>query len=90
MELIFYYFLVFLCVLYAVKKKWELQDKLMKTKFKLLYKIGKCDFCFDFWVSVIVVFIVNSLPSFKYNAADLVAPFAVSGLWIIFKKLTNE
>jgi len=62
--------------------KFNLQDRLMQSKCKLLYRLGKCDNCFGFWVAVLAVLFVNSV-TWDFDRTDLLMPFAILGAHLL-------
>lgn len=77
-------YFVFYAFLFIAVEKLKLQDRLLNSKYKLLYKVGKCDFCLGFWIACFTVLVVQS--TVNYDLTDIFTPFAIMGLWLIFQE----
>jgi len=87
MTTIYFHFLVFISVLYLTKEKFRLQEKGASSKYKFIYKLTKCDFCFDFWNSVLTVIFINIIGGSTWDRVDLMLPFTTMGIWLLTQKI---
>ena len=83
------HYLVFISFLFLAKEKFMLQKLGLKSKYKFIYKLCTCDFCFSFWVGVLTVLFISIITS-DFSLVDLVMPFIVSGAWLIGRDFKNE
>lgn len=86
MEALLLIFLVSITLKRLLFEKLGIQNKLMMSKSKLLYKLGKCDFCCTFWVAVMVTALWWFLPT----KLIWYYPFGVMGIWLVVKGNKDE
>jgi hypothetical protein len=83
---VIFIYLVMLSISFVLKEKLGLDYLLMSSKYEIVYKLGKCDFCFNFWIAVIVTIVYHFL-----SEVFFLMPFAIMGFWILVNKiLRNE
>lgn len=87
MTTIIFHYLIFISFLFLAREKFKLQEKGANTKYKFIYKLTKCDFCFDFWAGVLTVLFVNIILGSTFSRTDIGLVFAISGLHLLIQKL---
>ncbi|AHK11382.1 hypothetical protein F132_36 [Flavobacterium sp. phage 1/32] len=83
------HYLVFVALLFIAKEKLKLQELGQKSKYKFIYKLSTCDYCFSFWIGVIAVIFISLITS-DFSRVDLIMPFIISGIYLIERGLKNE
>lgn len=90
MTAILTHYFLFVSLKFLIIDKFKLQEKATLQKAsKLIYKLGKCDFCFNFWIAVLAVLFIDAI-TLKIDEVDLVMPFVIMGIWITLKMGENE
>lgn len=86
METILIHYFLFVTIHFILTYKLNLQEKLKQTKFKILFSLGNCNFCYSFWVSVISVLILNGVLQ-DLQRIDFLYPFFIMGLHLVINKI---
>lgn len=89
MTAILTHYLLFVVFQFLVVTKFKMQEKALQSKSKLIYKLAKCDFCFNFWIAVLAVLVIDAI-TLKMDTVDLIMPFIVMGAWLTIKSGENE
>lgn len=82
MTAVIFIFFITVALDFIIGTKLGVKDKLGQSKYKLLYKLAMCNFCFFFWVAALSTGIW-----YLVHDAFLV-PFAVVGIWKLFNEFT--
>lgn len=89
MTAILIHYFLFVALKFIIIDKFKIQEKALRTKTKIIYKLGKCDFCFNFWIAVLAVLFIDAI-CLKINYTNLIMPFVIMGIWITLKNAENE
>lgn len=89
MTAILVHYLLFVSFSFLIIEKLKLQDMAGKSKIWLIYKLAKCDFCFNFWIAVLTTLVVDAV-SCRMDIIDLILPFEIMGIWLILNSVKNE
>lgn len=84
MQTVIFILLVSISFNFILTVKLGVKEKMGASRYKTLYRISACNFCFNFWVGAIATIIYWLLPY-----AIILTPFAVSGLWLVLVTYTK-
>lgn len=78
MQNVIFVFLVTQTLSFLIGEKLNAKEILMKSKYKIFHDLGKCDFCFKFWISILT----TSLIYLTSLDVKIFVPIAAIGLWV--------
>ena len=85
---VIYTYLLFVSFEFIIISKLKIQERGNKSRFKIIFDLCKCDYCFRFWVAVLTTVILNCYIGFGW--LDLLSPFATMGIWLLLNTVSDE
>lgn len=87
MTTLIFYYLVFVSISFIAIDKLKITNIFSRSKIKILYNLGRCAFCVDFWVAVFTVVVLGAI--LGYTKTDFILPFVIAGASLTGKKILN-